>query len=551
MSQSARSDIRDSIISALFFALCWAYLFFVCPFHLVFKEQLTLFLCDSAYIGSLLAKPAFLAVLAGDFLTQFFIYRFAAATITILANVLLWDGLRRFLRREGSANAALCALIPTAASIALSCHLEYPLSMTISAAIAVWMAFGCSSIRNFTLRLSVASAVAIIAYPLVGAHSLLFIILEAVHERRHIACSVLLFVLGTVVVLLEGRLYNMIWQESITYPLIHGYSFRVALTCLVVEFAVISSFFLGYIKKNAVLVTLLAVLVAGAVMNELNDAKKEYDLKISTLAYFGKWDKVKALGAQNPYESQTGAYYFNLASAKEGSLPDNLLTVYQPLFYGLFLPVTMSESYLKVLAGADALMECGDYGQAQHSAMLGMTFMPNQRSSRAVRKLAEIAVCNGDELASARYLGMLRKTLMHRRWAEDVQSMVDDGIATNINFNRDTVYFVNDYQVSLRNVIESSPNPDTAIDYLLCFDLLNKNLVVFLQDYDKYYLPRHTVAIPPRIYQEALEMLEAGPDHNISLQVKKDNQLFLSGNEYLFKDSYWFYFKYAQPGNES
>ena len=550
MSPSVSTDTRNSVISALFFALCWAYLFFVCPFHLVYKEQMTLFVLDGAYVGSLLARPAFLAVLAGDFLTQFFIYRAAAALITILVSVLLWDGLRRILRREGSSNAALCALIPTAASIALSCHLEYPLSMALGAALAVWMAYGCSSIRNFAPRLALTALAAAAAYPLAGAHALLFVIFAAVHERKRPVVCASVAVLGTATILLEGYLYGMIWQEALTYPLIHGYSFRIALTCLVVEISAAVSYAVGLVRRNAVIAAALAVLLGGALAYKLYDAKLEYDLKISTLAYFGKWDKVKAMGAENPYESQTGAYYHNLAAAREGTLPDDLLTVYQPLIYGLFLPVTMNETYLKVLAGADALIECGDYGQAQHSAMLGMTFMPNQRSSRAVRRLAQIAVYNGDTLAADRYLWMLRRTLMHRRWACDVQSMLDDGTAVSVNCNRDTVYFVNDFQTSLRNVIETSQTPDTAIDYLLCYDLLSKNLVVFLQDYDRYYLPRHSHSYPPRIYQEALEMLEMGPEYNISRQVKADNQMFLGGLERKFRQSYWFYFKYAQSGNE-
>ena len=172
MPRSANSDIGNSIIPSLFFVLCWCCLFFVSPFHLIYKEQLVLFLCDKAYLASLVGKPAFAAVIAGDFLTQFFLYRFAAATITVLAAVLVWDGFRRVWAREELNNPALCALVPVAVCIALSCHIEYPLSMTIGAAIAVWMAYGCLIIRNKTLRTAVTVFAAIIIYPLAGAQRL-------------------------------------------------------------------------------------------------------------------------------------------------------------------------------------------------------------------------------------------------------------------------------------------------------------------------------------------------------------------------------------------
>ncbi|MBQ0093640.1 MAG: hypothetical protein KBS36_03265 [Bacteroidales bacterium] len=551
MSQSAGSNTRNSIIALLFFASAWCCLFFVCPFHLIYKEQLTLFLCDKAYLTSLLAKPAFAAVIAGDFLTQFFLYRFAAATITVLISLAVWDGIRRLWKRDGLHNAVLCALIPAAACIALSCHTEYPLSMTVGAAIAAWMAYGCSLIGNKTLRAVATVAAALIIYPLAGAHSLLFVVLTALHERKRISAALGILVYGVAIIGIQGYAYNLLWQDAFSYPLIRGYSYKHSLICLIVELAAAGAFAEGFIGKNRIAVSCSAVLVAGGIICLQFDAKKEYDLKVSTLAYYGKWDKVESMGRENRFKSQTAAYYYNLAMARQGRLPDELLNVYQPLFYGLFLPVTMTETYSKVLAGADALIECGDYGQAQHSAMLGMTFMPNQRSSRAVRRLAEIAVYNGDTLAAAKYLGMLDKTLMHRRWARQTKALVENGTATPLNSYRDTIYFINDYRASLTNILDSGNAPAATLDYLLCYDLLIKNLVLFMQDYDRYYLPKYPSIIPPRIYQEALEMMEAGPEYNISPEVKSDNQLFLSGQEYKFPKSYWYYFKYAQPGNEN
>lgn len=551
MPRSANSDIGNSIIPSLFFVLCWCCLFFVSPFHLIYKEQLVLFLCDKAYLASLVGKPAFAAVIAGDFLTQFFLYRFAAATITVLAAVLVWDGLRRVWAREGLNNPALCALVPAAVCIALSCHTEYPLSMTIGAAIAVWMAYGCLIIRNKTPRTAVTVFAAIIIYPLAGAHSLLFVMLVALHERGSVIKSIGAFVFGAAIVVVEGSFYNMIWQEAVSYPLIQGYSYKYSLLFVLVEFASAAAFAIGRIRRGAIPATVTALLLAAGIFYAQFDARTEYDRKISTLAYFGRWDKVEVMGRENSLKSQTAAYYYNLATARQGRLAEELLNVYQPLFYGLFLPVQMNETYAKVLAGTDALIECGDYGQAQHSAMLGMTFMPNQRSSRAVRKLAEIAVCNGDKLAALRYLGMLKKTVMHRHWACQIESMVLDGTASALNNYKDTVYFVNDYQTSLRNILESGGASDITLDYLLCYDLLTKNLPAFVQDYDRYYLPRNPDMIPPRLYQEALEMMEAGPEYNVTYQVKSDNQIFLNGREKQFRNSYWFYFKYAQPGDES
>ena len=49
------------------------------------------------------------------------------------------------------------------------------------------------------------------------------------------------------------------------------------------------------------------------------------------------------------------------------------------------------------------------------------------------------------------------------------------------------------------------------------------------------------------VYQEALEMLEAGPEYCISPEVKEQNQDFLNDNHGRYQTSYWFYFLYAEP----
>jgi len=549
MSRNVLSDSRRSNPAAVsLFVLSWIFLFFFYPYHLVYKEQMVLFLCDSTYISDLLAKPAFLAVLSGDFLTQFFIYKGAAVTITVLLAILLWEPLRRFFASQGLSSPSLCALVPCAAELALSCHVEYPLSMTIAAAIAAWAAFGCSNIRNIKVRRTLELVAPALLFPLIGAHTLLFVVLGAFNERKSLFSFIPQVIVGVFLVLLESFFYVMTWNEAMVYPLIQGYSMRVSFLFLLTELSAVSACLVGMVRKNVAIALPFPFLLAGITIFLLFDARSEYDLKISTLAYFGKWDDVRNMGENNTYHSQTGAYYCNLSYAKEGKLPDMLLEGYQPLFYGLFLPVQMTEPYTKVIASTDALIECCDYAQAQHSAMLGMNFTPHQRSSRAVRKMAEIAVFNGDTRAATRYLGMLKKTMLHSRWAKDVESLVADGTAVSINQTIDTVFIVNDFQGSLRNILDSNPMASVAADYLLCYDLLTKNLAAFLNDYDRYYLPHRIGIAPPRIYQEALEMLEAGPGYGISAQVRKDNQSFLGGNEYLFKHSYWFYFKYAEPG---
>jgi hypothetical protein len=224
------------------------------------------------------------------------------------------------------------------------------------------------------------------------------------------------------------------------------------------------------------------------------------------------------------------------------------------------------------MASPDALMECGDMAQAQHSAMLAMTFTPHQRSSRMVRKLAEIAIINEDYSVAQKYLRMLSHTSLHRSWAKERLELIKSGQCDSIPYwthkrrmlpQQDTLFSANQWRTSLVNLIESNPQNKMAADYLLCFHLLNKDLQLFKKDYDRYYYPTFG-SLPSRLYQEALiacmnekeNPQEQLKHYRISAKVYKDCLQYLSiyedakgdgrALEKLFGKTYWFYYYYAQ-----
>ena len=136
-------------VITLFFILCWGFFFWVYPYHLYLKEQLTLFVMHSDYITAYLYKPAFLAEMAGDYLTQFYLLIGGGATILTLMMALFWWGIRSVLKRLNiDRHAGLWALLPVIAEWALSCHIEYPLSMVIAITIAVWSSVAYTAIKK-------------------------------------------------------------------------------------------------------------------------------------------------------------------------------------------------------------------------------------------------------------------------------------------------------------------------------------------------------------------------------------------------------------------
>ena len=315
---------------------------------------------------------------------------------------------------------------------------------------------------------------------------------------------------------------------------------------------------------RCVAVVLLAVLLVPTARSlnatarvERPGLEREYDYRIHFKADAGRWDTVEKMGLRNPYESLVTSYYYNLSQARAERLPDGLLKAYQPTWHGLFIPVKPGVECFKLMTSTDALYLTGDYAQAQHSAMLGMTFSPRQRSAAMIKAMADIAFANGDYDTARRYLNMLSRTALYQKWAREGLALLDTetGRLAIKNDCRDILVQHNDYRVSLANIAATSSNGKTAADYLLCLDLLDKDLAHFRQDYDALYKGKYDVISVPVLYQEALLMTfdentspaEQLTEYGIARATLDNCTAFLKGNENLFRTSYWFYHKYAQP----
>ena len=121
------SIIGFAVLCFLFFQLTYNY-------HFYFKGQNQLFLMSWSYVSTLFAKPAWLACLVGEFLTQFYYYNVAGAVILIVSlTILLWLSYQAvyslWLKKWGAMTVALAITLRET-----SCHLYfgYVLSSTFA-----------------------------------------------------------------------------------------------------------------------------------------------------------------------------------------------------------------------------------------------------------------------------------------------------------------------------------------------------------------------------------------------------------------------------------
>ena len=123
----------NSIFVSLFFIACWIFFFYFYPYHLHYKEQITLCVLQPDFLQTYLQKPAFLTEICGDYLTQFFLWTRGGSSILTLTFMLTWLGFRIALLKTGiSSHASLWALLPIVAdghypaiwNIPCPCHLD-------------------------------------------------------------------------------------------------------------------------------------------------------------------------------------------------------------------------------------------------------------------------------------------------------------------------------------------------------------------------------------------------------------------------------------------
>lgn len=549
----------------------WCWFAFGVPYTLYTKEQLVLFVADWAAVAEYLGRPAILSSIVGDYLTQFYLLIGGAATILSLFMLLLWWGTRTALKRfgAGTLSATACALLPVAAEVALNCYVEYPLSMTIAAVVAVWSFVAWTKMREGVSKYIIAALSIVALYWLVGAHTAIFVlgcVAWAWKEGRRV-WSVVMPAVAAGAVALWGELLYLPLSQSFCYPLIENYMLQHCSVFLITEAAFVVA--LVGARGRAWLGALVATLMAVVGVAMITDRTQEYWLGMSCEAYFNRFDRVLERAEANwEYQSYVASYYTNLALAQRNELGEHLTEYYQPSTYGLMLDVDEGAGYCYAIAAADATAAIGDMAEAQRATLLAMTFTPQQRSSRVAKKIVEIAMVVGDRELAEKFLWQLERTAMHKTWAAKRREVLATGSAA-LDVERaklvsgDGFVGANDWYPALYALVEANGANRMAVEYLLSMHLLRKDRERFVADYERYFYP-YWGAMPPKIYQQALmmafenesELVAAINRYHISPEVQREcieySRIYVAEQGHgealqeRFGRTYWFYCNYAQ-----
>ena len=274
----------------------------------------------------------------------------------------------------------------------------------------------------------------------------------------------------------------------------------------------------------------------------------EKDFAVDCEYYFGNHDKViKMVEGENKWTDQM-LFFYNLAQAQRGELPDHLLDFTQN-YLGTFEKIGPDTPMLTIRNMNELYWALGDMTFTERAAMMTNVFSHNNRNVRMMRRLAECNIVSGDTLAAEKYLRILDKTLVYRRWADNVRLYGKDIYQKKMQMvnRRDTITITDNAHFLMTQLLDANPDNIVALDYILCSDLLLKDMTNFKRDYDRYCIETGKPRLKP-LYQEALCIWLAGtdaPQEDWQNYIKMNDvmQRFIDYNNQRgnprFKGTYW------------
>lgn len=542
------------ILIILWGIACFAFFQGWYHYHFFYQEQNQLFLWSADYLSTYLDKPAWLACMLGDFLTQYYYYLFAGPIILTLSLLLMGDLCRHALQKAGITSHSLTtsvAILMMTIEALFSLHYDYRLSSILAFAGGAgifWIAtILLTKIRKWVSKIEKRHETHTMIAGL-GIQHWISILCIAI-------CTPLCFwffgygVWIYAALVIVGCILNI--QESGNYM-------RVA--------ALVVPLFLLMLSKRYYFLN-FENLYSYPGMGEF--VKPQLDLEKTFAAddeyYFGNYNKVVKIGEEDEAPNSYMKFYYNLVMAQRGMLPEKFMA-FANNYYGTFEQVGPSTPILTTKGMNELYWALGDMTFSERAAMLGNVCSPDNRNIRMMKRLAEINLVSGNKNAARKYLRILQKTFVWKNWANKVltaletqeqnagteipailQPYKEKAIFTN---KKDTLRQNDNAHTIMQELLESNPENRVALDYLLCSDLLLKDMDTFKHDYDTYYL-KQKVQHHEKLYQEALMIYLAGtnaPQSEWLKYIKRTDimQRFQQYNQQrgsaAFADTYWFYF---------
>lgn len=523
--QTARISPQQWIIAGIWFAFFVGLALFyerAYSSHLLWQEQNQIFLNSSDWTAAYFELPAFIGCLVGDWLTQFY-HNVAAGAVILAAAVSLCVALfaasmrRLHFRVSAWVLTVVFAALMATCSFASSTRLEFFICVA-GGLLLGWLELIAAQRRPDAF--GSASLLVVVAYLAFGFGSLI---------------TLWLTIMGAV-------------KSGVSYGFKRWWWLRPLVS---------SAFCLALpLCWQGTLTYERALLYPGLASPSMPQMYSENRMAIADAYYEKDYAKAKELAMKADPPDDISAFYYYLSSAMQDSLPECLLR-YPVRSLGTLTTISDKSPLAIINMMNDLYYELGDMTYAERAAMMRNVFSPRNRNVRMIRRLAEVNLVSGDTSAALKYLRILDRTHAYSDWARSHApgAMAPDAEADimkrrALSNAKDNIRLGDNARNIILELLESNPDNTVALDYLLCTDLLLKDMDTFKMDYDTYCMEKGA----PRyrdLYQQALMIYLAGTEASeeewdryivAGPQIQAFRTYSARRGDPAFKDTYWYYF---------
>lgn len=505
---------------------------------LCFQEQYQMFLFDISYFLERIVLPGGLADYISEFLVQFYYMPVLGGTIIALLlmsiQAISW-GLMKQYGMKAVFPGYLLSFVP---SIVLWCAMgdqNLLLSFVVALSGALLMGWIHNRFHNRLVKVVFELVSTALVYwflgPVVFLYAALMIgdTLMKGKQNGHILSS-----LGySACLLILTVAWILLTTQSLQYPLYRIFSglnyYRypgtvsplplgvMIWTVVVVFFGMVpdGQAWIKKLQKSKVVMVLAYVLVIvaswfgiKASFDEMTYDLIDYDFLVRT----EQWDKIIEKAEKKPATTPLSVSCVNLALSQKGMLADRLFEFYQNGGEGLF--PTFTRDMISPVSTAEIFFRLGMVNDAERYMFEAQEAIPNYRkSARLTRRIIECEIINGNYQVAAKLLRRLQKTLFYSNWANQTMALLGNEKAINQHpiygklrkyreKKQDFLFSDREMDQMLGLLFLNDNHNRMAYEYLMCYELLQRDLEKFVQ----YYPLGRFVGYDhiPRSFQEIL-----------------------------------------------
>ena len=515
-------------------------IFWAVPFvgGLCFQEQYQMFLFDTGYFLERIVLPGGLADYISEFLVQFYYMPVLGGAIIALLLMGIQAAVWGLMKQYGARHDFPGYLLSFLPSIALWCAMGDQ-NVLLSFVVALFGALVIGWIHNrFHNRLvkvvfELVSTALVYWFlgPVVFLYAALMIgdTLKNAKQKGNVFSGIG-YSAGILILTIA---WILLTTQTLQYPLyrifagLNYYRYPGAISPLpfvVMVWAVVIPF-LGMIpcrqkslqklqqSKVVIVLSYVLVIVASWFGIKVSFDEMTYDLiDYDFLVRTEQWDKIIEKAEKKPATTPLSVSCVNLALSQKGMLADRLFEFYQNGGEGLF--PTFTRDMISPVSTAEIFFRLGMVNDAERYMFEAQEAIPNYRkSARLTRRIIECEIINGNYQVAAKLLRRLQKTLFYRNWANQTMALLGNEKA----INRHPIYGkLRKYREKKQDFLFSDREMDQmlgllflndnhnrmAYEYLMCYELLQRNMEKFMQ----YYPLGRFVGYDhiPRTFQEIL-----------------------------------------------